>query len=363
MKKERNSSIELIKCIAIIFIIFSHSLPDGDANLHASAVNLDCAKLSINLFLISLVHNLGQIGNDIFLVGSFWYLLESKTVRQEKIAKLMGNAFVISVVILIVFLCAGRYDLPKMYIAHQFFPFTFGNNWFITCYLMIYLIHPVLNYALDWIPQRALLMGNIIALIVYGGLNFIVAGNILYYNDFIGFLVVYAVVAYVKKYSNNSVGFKEGLGMLGVGVGGWLLSNTALLFLGLRVPFFCGKAHVTNKFINPMFILIAFSLFFIARRRVYHNKIVNYFASLSFLIYIISCNRIVRDYLRYDIFEYIMVKYTYKNLFGWCMAYGMVSFVIFVPCACLYDWLVQRKITKTGTKLINGVVRRGKFNG
>ena len=34
-------------------------------------------------------------------------------------------------------------------VIKSFFPTTFANNWFITCYLMLYAIHPAINLALE----------------------------------------------------------------------------------------------------------------------------------------------------------------------------------------------------------------------
>lgn len=39
--KQRQSGIELLKIIAIIFIILSHCMPDGDAGFHSSAIDIN----------------------------------------------------------------------------------------------------------------------------------------------------------------------------------------------------------------------------------------------------------------------------------------------------------------------------------
>ena len=40
-KTKRNSSIELMKVIAIVMIVLSHSMPDGDGTLGASYIDID----------------------------------------------------------------------------------------------------------------------------------------------------------------------------------------------------------------------------------------------------------------------------------------------------------------------------------
>lgn len=39
----RNSSIELLRIIAMIFIVISHAMPDGDITVYESALNIGCA--------------------------------------------------------------------------------------------------------------------------------------------------------------------------------------------------------------------------------------------------------------------------------------------------------------------------------
>lgn len=38
--KQRESNIELLKIIATVFVVLSHSMPDGDTTVFSSAINL-----------------------------------------------------------------------------------------------------------------------------------------------------------------------------------------------------------------------------------------------------------------------------------------------------------------------------------
>lgn len=136
--KKRNSSIELLKLISIILIVLSHaaaSAPIATKN-GGDLVLLNSLKITIT--------NLGQIGNCIFFVSSVWFLLESYNVKINKAIKMIVESFCTSVFCLAIVLLAG-YNIPLKEIVFSFFPLTFGFYWFISCYILIYLIHPYIK--------------------------------------------------------------------------------------------------------------------------------------------------------------------------------------------------------------------------
>ena len=104
VNKQRNSNIELLKIIAMIMIVFSHGMPDGDTEMIRSAINLGTATTNVQYFVIGLIHNMGQIGNDIFIVCSAWFLLDSNATKVKKIASMIGDCFAISVIMVLFFL-------------------------------------------------------------------------------------------------------------------------------------------------------------------------------------------------------------------------------------------------------------------
>lgn len=188
--RQRNSSIELIKVIAIIMIVLSHGMPDGDVTVFNSAIDLGLAPINIQYFIIGLFHNMGQIGNDIFLVCSAWFLVDSKRTNVNKIFSMIGDCFVVSIIMLAIFSIAG-YRLPTTYLIKQFLPVTFGNSWFLTCYLLLYAIHPLLNIIIENIGKKNLLLLNTIFIILYCCMSFIMNCSLFFYSDYIGFILLW----------------------------------------------------------------------------------------------------------------------------------------------------------------------------
>lgn len=82
---ERNSSIELLKLIAVVMIVISHSMPNGGIGLYASGIDICSATTNVQLVIASFFNNLGQIGNAIFVICSAWFLLDNGKVNVKKV--------------------------------------------------------------------------------------------------------------------------------------------------------------------------------------------------------------------------------------------------------------------------------------
>ena len=350
MQTERNSSIELLKLISIIAIVFCHSIPDGDVNTFESAIQLGMATDNLQYLICEFIRNLGQIGNNIFIVCSAWFLLDSTKVNTSKIAHMVGDCVFISNLFLIIFMAVG-YRFSIIYIIHQIQPITYGSSWFITCYLLLYAIHPLLNRLIKSLDKKSLLLVNLMFITLYCIISFLTAG-LFFYSNIIGFIGIYFIVAYYKLYlTNASSKNRFNIAILLTGIAGWFAMNLITNFLGLHIGFFTDFMQRYNVLINPCFILIALGAFGIAKNKSFYNKHINYISSLSLLIYVIHCNRIIRDYVRFDVFQIILDRYTYSHLLIWVIIYALISLLAGVVFAILYNKTIQKLIHKLFGKL------------
>ena len=122
-----------------------------------------------------------------------------------------------------------------------------------------------------------------------------------------------------------------------------------------------------NAFNNPLFILIALGCVGIALNKNFNNKIINYFSSLSLLVFVYHCNGIMYDHMRFDIFKYILDNFSYNNLLGWCFVYFIVILSYAVIASIIYKSLfkkymdkisiaIYKKINVIWNKMINFIV-------
>lgn len=360
---KRNSSFEAIKVIAVIMIVLSHSIPDTGGYIggyDTCVINLYIANKDITYFVLRIFRNLGQIGNDIFVVCSAWFLLDSKQVNVNKIVSMIGDGFIVSVIMLSAFIIAG-FRFPTLYLIKQFFPITLGNTWYITVYLLLYAIHPLLNIVIDKLDKRTLLRVDIGFILLYCCNCFIMNNSVLSYSDLLAFIGIYFIVAYVKLYMRSVTRNKMyGVAIVIIGIVGWFMEKFIILLLGLKISMFSNQAQKGNIFINPCYIIIAVGLLIIANNLTFYHGVVNYISSLSFLIYIIHCNIIMRNYGRYEFFEYIYLTYTYNYLLLWVIIFMIINLFGALTLAIIYHMLLQNKVHK----FFIGIVRHfRKFYG
>ena len=286
MKKDktiRNSSIELLKIIAMFMIALSHSA-QRDEMFNAHIEN------------IAFIRQLGQIGNAIFIVCSAYFLNDSDKNKKEKVINIILDSFCISMIFLIVTLSLGI-NLSFEMLVKQFIPISLGNNWFITCYLLFYIIHPYLNLIIKNLDKKQFTR-LIFGLFVYLVIEFFLK-NKLYYSYLIGFVIIYFIVAYMKEYLQDFMHNKR-LNFI-ILITGLLLSYLILIFtkiVGNNISFFSNKILYWNRFINIIFIFIAISSFNIANSIKWKKKLINNIASLSLLFYLIHDNLLFRDCIK-----------------------------------------------------------------
>ena len=101
----RDSGIETLKVISILLIVISHivqtlSSENTFVGYNDYILNLSCATTNSQYILLMILRHFGALGNNIFFVCSAWFLLDSKKVSERKIADIMSDVWMISVIIL-----------------------------------------------------------------------------------------------------------------------------------------------------------------------------------------------------------------------------------------------------------------------
>lgn len=284
-RKSRNSSVELVKILAIVLIVISHSMPDQSPVKSVGAISISAATTDLSSFFAALLHNMGQIGNDIFIISSSWFLLASSTINKKRVIHIIGDCFFVSVTCCLLFIMCG-YNLSVVTIVKQFIPITMGNYWFVTCYLLFYIMHPLLNKVLNNIDKQTLLRIDISFVMLYAVIGLICKTELFFFNNLIGFIGIYFCVAYCKKYlqiillKNKKVLFWLG----GIGLIGHFVLMVITNMLGLKFNCFSHKLQQWNTIINPFFVLIAFAIVIFSMYYNFSSRIINYISSLSLLI-------------------------------------------------------------------------------
>ena len=256
---ERNIGIDNIKALGIIIIVLFHSVQS--LAFLSWAPNYIMSTTDFPVFLLMIVSGFGVLGNNIFFVCSANFLVDSKRVKYQKTIQMIMDVWVISVVILVIHLLVPNNKLEGQNILSFLFPSLFANNWYITCYILFYLIHPYLNIIINHLSRRQLLRLVVLLCGLYLGVNYIVCDS-LYANNLVVWITIYFLIGYLKRYkkelfdsrrTNFIILFISIIGQIGI-LG---IAN----ILGLYFPPLADKVLHWNSYYSPLIMMIALTLF------------------------------------------------------------------------------------------------------
>lgn len=348
--KGRESGIELLKIIAIFIIVISHVVQTLGGNTltplytgySSFIINYSVCTQDTTTLIICLLQYLGAIGNAIFFICSAWFLLESNKFSPKKLLSMILDVWFISVIILFVVHFVMKKEISRDIMLWSCFPTTFTNNWYVTCYVLFYPIHPLLNNWINKLSQQSLLKAVIVLNILYVICNFLWSG--LYYESPLTlWIAIYFTIAYIKKYMKktaNSVKINAILLICAT------LCNTGVVvltnYLGLHTDYFAGNLLKWYKNNNPLLILIAICSFNLFRQLHFKNGIINNISKLTLFIYVIHENLIIRTYGRGYMWEYIYENYGYKHILIWIMLCSTGIFIGAFILSFIYSKTIQR---------------------
>lgn len=354
MKKERESGIELYKVIAIFLIVLSHviqTLTEPNYVLgigEGTFINIATATTDLNVLLLALFRICGALGNNMFFICSAWFLVNSKKMSLKKVVHMILDVWIINMIVLITLRSIGV-QLQISDTVKTFFPTTFANNWYITCYLLFYMIHPFLNRMLEQLSINEHLAFATILFVIY----FIIPVlpleeiNLFFANEFVIFLATYVIVSFIKIFKNEwTEKLKTNKCILFVSVISYIVLILCVDFLGLRTNYFFNRLVRWNMNNSLFMFLIAFSSFNIMKKKEFINRTINYLSSLSLLVYIFHENLAFRRYFRPVIEFSILNRFGIEHAFicAVCMAVSLtiLSFII----SAIYKIFFTKTVSK-----------------
>ena len=335
MKKERESGIELYKVIAIFLIVLSHviqTLTEPNYVLgigEGTFINIATATTDLNVLLLALFRICGALGNNMFFICSAWFLVNSKKMSLKKVIHMILDVWIINMIVFWGLHAIGiQFQVSDT--VRTFFPTTFANNWYITCYLLFSLIYPFLNRMLEQLNISEHFALTSFLFMIY----FIIPVlpleeiNLFFANELVIFLATYVIVSFIKIYKNEwTENLKLNKGILFVSIVSYVALILSVDYLGLRTNYFLNRLVRWNMNNSLFMFLIAFSSFNMMKKKKFINRTINYFSSLSLLVYIFHENLAFRRYFRPVIEFSILRRFGIEHAFI-CAVFMAVSLAI-----------------------------------
>lgn len=320
----RNSSIELLRIISMVMIMFHHFAYHGNFEWNYNEITIP--HLWYNFILMG-----GKVGVNIFVLISGFFLIENteRLFQPKKLLKFWGQVvfYSITTYFLSIVLQINNFDIKQ--IIKICFPITYPGWWFASTYFMLYLIHPFLNKLLHDLNKNVY-QYLILLLVFCWSIIPTLTTQLFESNSLLWFITLYAIAGYAKIY-----GFNERLKskhyfflFLIVLVCSYLVS-VSFLVLGTKRNELA--VHAIDFFGMERFpiLLMSFFLFMtFAKLKIKFNKWINVIASATFGVYLIHDSSYIRYYIWWNIFK---INQYQESLF--LIPYSiLVVFIVYVLC-------------------------------
>ncbi len=358
-KIQRDSGVELLKLFAMFLIVFYHVLQTlSSSNSYISysdyIFKFSSATTDGQRLLMAVLYCC-TFGNLIFIITSFWHLVDNDNTKKGKIFRMLGEIWFISVLILIFCLMVYNGSIDTTLIKNSLFPTTFANNWFMTVYMLFYLAHGKLNVILRSMNQKTHLRCVLFFGFLYMGVGFIYSG--LYYgNDIVLWIALYFLVAYVKKYAGE--GLKNTRACVFMVIAGIVITALFVLVTNyLDLHFGLKTSLIKWKYVyNPFLIMTVFGLMGLAQKLTLKSRVINYLSGLTMLVYIIHENILFRIYYRPKAINYLYQHFGYDHVLLLMLGLTAMIFVWAFACAFVYKISLQKVVYK-GCDAVYGRLR------
>lgn len=287
----RRSNIELLRIIAMLLIIICHFSTHGGFQFPSGGI-------TVNRLWTQCLTFGGNLGVNIFVLISGYFLIGSAAFRTDKALKLALQIFTYSVLFLIIFTLAGAnpYGIRKMVAC--LFPITYSEWWFASTYFVLYLISPYLNKLLRGLDKRG--YQKMLALLTVCWCVIPTFFGSAYGSSYLlWFAYLYAVSAYIRLHVQRiAIGPKAAfLGALAAMLTACLAFVISDLFEG-KIPS-VGRlaAYVIHMQRLPTVLTALFLFLGFLQIDIGCNRAVNRISSATFGVYLIHENNFVRPFL------------------------------------------------------------------
>ena len=227
----------------------------------------------------------------------------------------------------------------------SFFPVTFGNNWYISCYILFCLVHPYLNLIIRNSDQRQLFRIVAIMSALYIIANYFIS-TLFFVSRIIVWIAIYFLIAYFKNYTSFINNIKINIFILLFGVFGNAAMVLMTNYLGFKLEAFSDKLLYWHQISNPFLLMIALGLFNLFRQCKLKSRAVNYISSLSLYIYLFHENPLFATYCRSALWHEIYIRYGHAHVLVWVLIYSTALFIAAAIVSAVYQKTVHVVVVK-----------------
>ena len=346
----RNSNLEILRIIAMFFIIAHHFAVHGMGNVDFVASNL-------NNYIIFFCGILGKIGVVVFILISAYFMINSKFTLR-KLLVLGGEVYFYSLIFLLIFtvFLPSAEPITLENIGIYLLPISHSAYWFVTDYIVLMLLSPFLNKFIKGLSKDNFIRLLLLFVVLWSIFptftpTFMDAGAPMFvgysfqFVPILWFVILYFIGSFIRLYMDiDKISFKKLIAFFSISmiityaascIIGYYdivcpLSSNLHMWVGYPIEAVNdGSLYMAPALENKFFVLIASTTLFLIflKRKEFSNKYINYIAASAFGVYLIHDNLILRPFL-------------WKTLLNTSTYYNSSYLILFVIAALLLIYAV-----------------------
>jgi len=335
---KRNESLNLLKIISIWFVVGMHFLSHSGYIMNA----LDLFHMEANM--VWLVRSFIMVAVNCFILITGYFQSEKEDIKPAKCFKIMDKMLFYSVSISIILMVVLHKKLTIIQVLYTILPFSTKSYWYMTCYIVVYLISPYINSAVGRLNIKEMRNVLLVAIVLFSVIPTIFNSICSTMDDTNGFGIIWFVILYLTGYwlRKSDFHFRRRIIAPGLYIGCCLLTfivSVLMNWVGVNVySGFRGYA-ISSIGYNYLSVYIAsIALFLTFLQLSIPQKItrfINSVASCTGGVYLIHEQPILRDIL----FTEILGCDRYINDWKWMGCFllvtvGIVAFCVLIEMGC-----------------------------
>jgi surface polysaccharide O-acyltransferase-like enzyme len=285
---------------------------------------------SLNQFLFNFIKVLSLVGVNVYVLISGYFLCTSQ-FKMSKALRVVRETFIFSVLIFSGMAVLQRTDGSLAGLFQSTFPVYLSTYWFITVYILLFLLSPYLNILINQLSKKEygkflflLFMVNCVWQFFHPLGSFGVNGG----YSIVHFIFIYFVAGYLRHHGKSLASLNKGL-YLSVYI--LLGAGTALILLqAWELPF---KLLTYN---SPIIVVMSLALFLFFSKLSFVSRPINAISGYVLGVYLIHEHPLIRHRLWSNVMDWmnsgnqslLILQYlVYAVLiFGVCLG---ISYVIY----------------------------------
>lgn len=289
----RNSNLEILRIIAMIFIIAFHLSRHGFDGI-------DFILSNPNSYFLYFLGMLGRIGVDIFILISAYFMIKSKFTFR-KLLLLGGEVYFYSIMFFVMFILFLTPITPITItdIFKSVLPISHAY-WFITDYIALMLISPFLNKLLTKLSKKDYLKLLLLVSIVWIIFPTLTGDNFTY-SEMIFFIVLYIIGSFIRLHVDiDKINIKKLFLIFIVSILATFILFTISASINPlnQLAMFNKETSIFKKVYSLPVVTTSISLLLIfLKREEFTNRYINYIAGSVLGVYLIHSNFLVSPWL------------------------------------------------------------------